>query len=314
MDRTSYDKMSSLSVKGKVAIVTGAGSGINLAFAKLLLSQGCSVVIGDISLLPAAEDLLKQYPHEQDNNKTPSAIYHRTDVTSWPQLSSLFTRTLDLFSRVDIVVPGAGIFEPPFSAFWHAPVTATNPDSPSRDPADGEPGSYKSLEINLTHPIRLSQLAVGHWTTKKIPGTLVLVSSIAGHTTGLSNPLYFASKAGVHAFVRSLGSLRDTLNIRISAVAPGPVNTPLWTGDKKILVQGKPELLVEPETIAEAMLDLCQDPDFGNGTILEILKDHRRVVPEFNAPPPPAHTLDMTSLEKFYNDSVERLKRDGLPV
>jgi NAD(P)-dependent dehydrogenase (short-subunit alcohol dehydrogenase family) len=54
-------------------------------------------------------------------------------------------------------------------------------------------------------------------------GCLVHVSSIAGHAAGIGTPLYFASKHGLHGFVRSLGGLRDELGIRVSAVAPGSV-------------------------------------------------------------------------------------------
>lgn len=153
------------------------------------------MVIGDLALRPEAETVVSQYP-EKDGGSGPSVIFHHTDVTSWPALSSLFEKALSVFGRVDIVVPGAGVFEPHFSAFWNPPKTATNPDTPSTDPADAVPGTYKSIDINLTHPIRLSQMAIGYWTKKKMPGTLVHVSSVAGHVAGVGVPLYFASKHG----------------------------------------------------------------------------------------------------------------------
>ncbi|KAI1738241.1 short chain dehydrogenase [Xylaria scruposa] len=305
--------MSSLSVEGKFAIVTGGGSGINLAFSKLLLQRGCSVMIGDLALRPEAKELISQYPHKEGGSG-PSALFHQTDVTSWPQLSSLFEKSLSSFGRVDIIVPGAGVFEPHFSAFWNPPKTATNPDSPSIDPADGEPGSYKSIEINLTHPIRLSQLGIGYWTKNKLPGTLVHTSSIAGHATGLGVPLYFASKHGLHGFVRSLGALRDAVGIRVSAVAPATVQTPLWTDapDKKHLVENRDfELL--PEAVAEAMLELCENPEYGNGTILEVTNGQTRVVPLFNADPPPPRAR-MPAIVSITTDLLERLKTDGLNV
>ncbi|KAI0439652.1 short chain dehydrogenase [Xylaria telfairii] len=307
--------MSPLSVEGKFAIVTGGGSGINLAFSKLLLQHGCSVVIGDIALRPEAKELVSQYSHK-GGSPGPSAIFHQTDVTSWPQLSSLFEKCLSSFGRVDIIVPGAGVFEPYFSAFWSPPKTATNPDSPSIDFANGEPGSYKCLEINLTHPIRLSQLGIGYWTKNKLPGTLVHVSSMAGHTAGVAAPLYFASKHGLHGFVRSLGMLRDTVGIRVSAVAPGVVKTPLWTEapDKKHLVEDGRGLEILPETIAEAMLELCEKPEYGDGTILEVMNNHRRVVPLFNADPPPPKAADMPAFVTITTELLQRLKKDGLDV
>lgn len=304
----------SLSVEGKIALVTGGGSGINFAFTKLLLQRGCSVLIGDLALRPEAEELLSQYPYKKEGSGA-SVLFHRTDVTSWAQLSSLFEKCISSFGRVDIIVPGAGVFEPPFSAFWHPPKTATNPNTPSLDPADAERGSYKALDINLTHPIRLSQLGIGYWTKNKLPGTLVHLSSIAGHASSITHPFYFTSKAGLHAFVRSLGMLRDTVGIRVSAVAPGTVNTPLWTEapDKKEYVKDGEGLDIEPETIAEAMLDLCENSAYGDGTILEVLNDHKRVVPLYNADPPPAKAI-MPALIKFCGELIEKLKTDGLDV
>lgn len=105
-------------------------------------------------------------------------MFHKTDVTSWPQLAALWRAAVEVFATVDMVVPGAGIFDLPCSSFWSPPQTGTNPDSASRDPADAEPGRYAVLDVNLIHPIRLARLAIGHWTQKE-KGTLVLAASRA---------------------------------------------------------------------------------------------------------------------------------------
>ncbi|KAI0476557.1 short chain dehydrogenase [Xylariaceae sp. FL0804] len=279
--------MASLSVSGKYAIVTGGGSGINLAFTRLLLESGCSVLIGDLNLRPEAQQLLAEYPAESGSS-LPSVHFQKTNVTSWPQLSALFAKGLEVFGRVDIVCPGAGLFEPAFSTFWLPPKTATNQKTFSRDIADAEPGTFQTIEVNLSHPIRLSQLAIGYWTRNKMPGTLVHVSSVAGRTPTLGTPLYIASKAGLDGFVRSLGSLRDDVGIRVSAVAPGVVKTPLWTEDptKAALTDGNEGEFVEVTDVAKAMLQLCENPEYGDGTVLEVLVDSTRVVPTYNAPPP----------------------------
>lgn len=135
----------------------------------------------------------------------------------------MWSAALDAFPTVDIVVPGAGLFEPPSSSFWHAPRTATNPDTPSRDDADADRGHYAVLDVNLVSPIRLSQLAISHWTAGKQAGCLVHVGSVAGFTSAINTPLYFASKHGLHGFVRSLAALRDKMGIRVGCVAPSAV-------------------------------------------------------------------------------------------
>lgn len=236
------------SVKGKTAIVTGAGSGtllysflispspfppkkshnphpspyspppgINYCFASLLLSRGCNVVLADLSLRPEAQALLTTYP------SSPRALFVKTDVTSWPALANLFTVAAKEFPTVDIVCPGAGIYDPPWSSFWHPPGSALSKDAP-------DAGHYASIDINLTHPIRATQLAISHFlaTAKGQAKRVVITSSIAGQIGNLNTPLYVAAKHGINGFVRSLASLEGRTGIRVNAVAPGVIKTPLW--------------------------------------------------------------------------------------
>lgn len=177
-------------VEGKTAIVTGAGSGINLEFAKILLNHGCNVVIGDIGLRPEAQKVVDSY------TSSPKAVFQKCDVSSWKDLSSLFKRTEELFGHFDIVCPGAGIFEPPFSAFWHPPGGDKSKDDPFGD-------RYKSIDIDLVHPIRATQLAMSHYMTSNDKASkdnlkvVVHISSIAGEMGFAPVPLYIASKWGM---------------------------------------------------------------------------------------------------------------------
>ncbi|KAK1499769.1 hypothetical protein CTAM01_06963, partial [Colletotrichum tamarilloi] len=266
----------SLSVAGKYAVITGAGSGINLAFARLLLEKGCSVIIGDLALRHEAQKLLEQYPHPQpgsntSNNKNnsdrPSALFQETNVASWPSLSRLWSSALSSFPQIDIVVPGAGLFEPAWSSFWHPPKTGTNPDSESRDAADAEPGTYAVLDVNLTHPIRLSQLAIGYWTQEGKGGCLV--------------------------------------------------HTPMWSEDpgKKHMTQGEGvELFLEPEEVARGMLELCENPEYGNGTILEVSKGATRVVPLYRAEPPSGVGVVLPRLAENAEKVWKKLEGPGLRI
>ncbi|KAI0125257.1 short chain dehydrogenase [Xylariales sp. AK1849] len=309
--------MSSLSVAGKYAIITGGGSGINLAFARLLLSRGCSVLIGDLNLRPEAQQLLSEYPYQSpssSSSKKPSALFHPTDVRSWPQLSALFTKGLTSFPQIDIICPGAGLFEPAFSNFWHAPKTSSNPDTPSRDVVDKEISTYATLDVNLTHPIRMSQLGIGYWTQKRMPGCLVHVGSVAGHMASIGTPIYYASKHGLHGFVRALGSLRDELGIRVGAIAPGAVRTPMWSEDplKAAMSDGGNGISMMPEQVAEGMLELCENPEYGNGTILEVSVTKTRVVPLYRAEPPSGGGTPMLGYVKAEQELLQSIKDNGL--
>ncbi|KAK0926406.1 hypothetical protein LTR91_014437 [Friedmanniomyces endolithicus] len=76
------------SVDGKTAIVTGAGSGINYSFAKLLLSRGCNVVIADLGLRPEAQKLVDEYSSPTGGKAR--AVFVETNVVQWPELENMF--------------------------------------------------------------------------------------------------------------------------------------------------------------------------------------------------------------------------------
>lgn len=273
------------SVQGKRALVTGAGSGINYCFAKLLLENGCSVLLADIALRPEAQKLIDEH-----STGSPRAVYQKTDVTDWPQLEAAFQACIEEFGGIDIACPGAGVFEPPWSNFWFPPG-----DPESKDTKGGN--SYKTLDINLNHPIRATQIAISYFlnpadpkdkVSLQNPKRVVLTSSVAGQGANLAVPLYFVSKHGISAFTRSLADLDDTQGIRVNAVAPGVVKTPLFTDnpDKLRWVSEDTDMWITPEQIAEQMLKLLEDPELVGGTVLEVGQSHQRVVPMFNNPGP----------------------------
>lgn len=262
-------------VSGKTALVTGAGSGINYCFAKLLLSKNCNVVIADLSLRPEAQKLVDTYTN------APKCLFIKTDVAQWSDLTAALALATTTFPTLDIVCPGAGVFEPHWSNFWHPPGTPISTDSPTAN-------HYATLDINITHPIRLSQLALSHWlnspTDRVNPSTnpkrILHISSIAGQTAAFPVPLYVASKHAISGFVRSLAPLEETLGVRVNCVAPGIIRTPLWTDhpEKLVMVKEGVDEWVEPEEVAEAMLRCVVDPEVGGGWVMEVLKDATRNV------------------------------------
>ena len=218
----------------------------------------------------------------------------------------MFNTAIREFGQVDIVCPGAGIYEPPFSSFWCPPGQA-----PSKDDAEG--GRYKQLDINLTHPIRVTQMAIAHFLAQDPKPsyrdgnvkTIVHVSSIAGQVTPFSQVIYNCTKHGINALVRSLAKLEETVGIRVVGTAPGVIKTPLWTEnpDKLKAVNESSDAWVTPEDVAEVMAALVEEnkvsPDLRHlrevigdsidvkgGTILEIGFGYVRDVQAFNDPGP----------------------------
>ncbi|KAF2430938.1 NAD(P)-binding protein [Tothia fuscella] len=302
-------------VEGKVALITGAGSGINFCFASLLLSKGCNVLIADLALRPEAQTLPERYSSKSDSK--PRAIFQQTDVTQWTQLQRAFTTCLDTFNSIDIVCPGAGVFEPPFSNFWIPPGSAQSTDAPNSN-------NYTTLDINVTHPIRATQMAIAEFLNPRDtsavpkaspsnPKRVILTSSIAGQTYGLPTPLYFASKHAIIAFTRSLGALESTLGIRVNAVAPGVVKTPLWTEHEEKLkwVDQEKDVWVTPEEIAAAMLRLLTEDDLVGGTVLEVGSQASRVVPAFMNPGPRGEGMGISHGEKAVEEVFKALGMEG---
>ncbi|KAF7888083.1 uncharacterized protein EAF02_002624 [Botrytis sinoallii] len=282
-----------MNVQSKTAIVTGAGSGINFCFAKLLLSKGCNVVIADLALRPEAEELISKY---SDFSNGPKAVFQKTDVTEWVQLEKMFEVASEQFGGADIVCPGAGVFEPPFSNFWIPPGSSPSVDKTSES-------RYKLLDINITHPIRATQMAIEHFMKRKKPGTVIHISSIAGQVPFFPTPMYVASKHAISGFVRTLAQLEfpspDIPKVRISAVAPGLIKTPLWieNPEKMAFIPKDSPDWVTPEFVAEAMLELIESEEYPGGTILEVGKVKRKVE-VFNDPGPSRTSTAVTHVPR----------------
>lgn len=169
-------------------------------------------------LRPEAQVTLSQYADAEPGK--PFAVFHETDMSDWSQISSLWEKALKTFPRVDIVVNGAGLYEPPSSAFWYAPGISPL----AEDPADAKVGQFKTFAVNTMGPIRLAQIAVDYWLENRdVQGNLLWIASLGGYVHSLQTPLYFASKAAIISVVRSFAGFRKEFGIRNSAVCPGAV-------------------------------------------------------------------------------------------
>ncbi|KAL9136798.1 MAG: hypothetical protein Q9175_002008, partial [Cornicularia normoerica] len=245
-----------LSLTGKTAIITGAGSGINLSFARALLSKHCNVLFADLVLRPEAQELVSS--HANNSQSPAKAVFQKTDVRDWQHLERMFHVARKDFGGADIVCPGAGVYEPPFSNFWHPPGKTPSKDSPASN-------RYAILDINLTHPIRTTQLAISHFLSssdnkKSSPKAIVHISSIAGQLTPFSGPIYNATKHGINGFVRSLAPLDSQLGIKVTGVAPGVIKTPLWTeAPEKLKLIASDDVWVTPEFVADVMVSLIEN-------------------------------------------------------
>jgi NAD(P)-dependent dehydrogenase (short-subunit alcohol dehydrogenase family) len=227
----------------------------------------------------------------------------------------MFTTAISAFTTIDILCPGAGIYDPHWSNFWHPPGTPLSTDSPTAS-------RYTSLDINITHPIRCTQLAIAHFLNPPAgapkvsphnPKRVLIVSSIAGQMTNLNTPIYVAAKHAMNGFVRSLAALEARLGIRVNGVAPGVIKTPLWTEhpEKLAFVDAARDEWATPEEVAEAMVRLLEDEGLGGGTILEVGKEQTRVVEALMDPGPSGRGHTVSRLEEGYEEVFGWLGEEG---
>ena len=207
----------------------------------------------------------------------------------------MFEVAISEFGSFDIVCPGAGIYEPHWSNFWNPPGSPE-----AKDAIDGD--RYALVDINVTHPIRTTQLALQYWLyppqgkdgTKIAPASVnnqkrvIMISSVAGHVPVFRAPIYGATKYAITGFTRCLANLEPRNAVRVNAVAPGLVKTPIWMEhpEKLVNIDQEKDGWVTSEEVAQAMLDCVQKESLIGGTILEIGKDHTREVGVFNDPGP----------------------------
>lgn len=186
------------------------------------------------------------------------------------------------------------------------------------------------MDINLTHPIRTTQLAISHFLRRRKDNPnstkyIVHISSVAGQIPLLTTPIYAATKHAINGLVRSLAKLDAELGIRVTAVAPGVIKTPLWTDhpEKLRMVDEKVDEWVTPEEVAQVMLALVQQNEVSEvigdtkrvqgkvipvqgGTILEVSKSVREVN-AFNDPGPVGRAGNTVAHAKVVEDEVFNL-------
>ncbi|TDZ28986.1 1-deoxy-11-beta-hydroxypentalenate dehydrogenase [Colletotrichum spinosum] len=281
--------MSAYDIKGKFAVVTGAGSGINHVFTKSLLEAGCSVLLADVKLRPEAEETVHKWSKEKSGENGGSyAMFHPTDLTDWSQISSLWDTALQTFPQVDIVCNGAGLYEPPASSFWNPPGVSPL----AEDPADAKVGQYKTFSVNTIAPIRLAQIAIDYWLQNRaIQGNLLWIASLGGYVHSTHTPMYFASKAAIVSMVKSLGGLRKEVGIRNAAVCPGAVYTPIFHPEYCRDRIRSDDLTMTPEQCAGVMLRVLTEAEFGDGNVMEVMLLGNKKQSELSVREVPLHLL-----------------------
>jgi NAD(P)-dependent dehydrogenase (short-subunit alcohol dehydrogenase family) len=187
-------------LQGRVAVVTGGGSGIGLASVRRLATEGAHVVVADI---------------DTDSGKLAAdevgGLFIRTDVTDPEQVSALFQSAVDTYGSLDIAFNNAGISPPDDDSILDTGIEAWQ----------------KVQTVNLTSVYLCCKAAIPHMLTGGRGSIINTASFVAVMGAATSQISYTASKGGVLAMSRELGVQFARQGIRVNALCPGPVNTPL---------------------------------------------------------------------------------------
>ncbi|MYR97618.1 MULTISPECIES: 3-oxoacyl-ACP reductase [unclassified Streptomyces] len=185
---------------GRTAVVTGAGSGIGLATVRRLAAEGAQVVCADVdeaSGKAAAEEA--------------GGLFVRTDVTDAEQVDALFKAAFDTYGSVDIAFNNAGISPPDDGSILETGLDAWR----------------RVQEVNLTSVFLCCKAAIPYMRAQGRGSIINTASFVARMGAATSQISYTASKGGVLAMSRELGVQFARDGIRVNALCPGPVNTPL---------------------------------------------------------------------------------------
>jgi len=186
----------------KVAIITGAAKGIGFGCAKVFAGHGCGVVLADCdeSAGMAAETQLKGEGHK--------ALFLRCDVRQEAEIVSVVSGTIERFGRLDCLINNAG---------WHPPAVTI--DQVTLEDFE------QLLRLNLTSAFLGCKHALPH--LRRTRGSIVNMSSEVGLIGQAAAPSYVASKAGQLGLTRALALDLAPEGVRVNAVCPAGVMTPL---------------------------------------------------------------------------------------
>jgi NAD(P)-dependent dehydrogenase (short-subunit alcohol dehydrogenase family) len=233
--------MSTQALEGKVALVTGASSGLGRAFALSLAGAGAKVF-----LVARREEKLREVV-EEISKSGGEAAYHVADVRVAPSLFDLVDVLLSRFKKLDILVNNAGVgYRAPLLELKRAEI-------------------LEMLETDLHAAILLCQAALNA-LLKSAPSDIVNISSIAGLEGFAEGSVYCAAKAGLVGFTRALARELKPANVRVTAICPGSIDTAFFDNFRPTLEPAR--RLAAEDAVRALFYVLTSPPNVLHGEIV----------------------------------------------
>ena len=228
-----------MSLKGKVAIVTGGGQGIGRCIALRLAKEAAKIAIFDLN-----RQLARAVVEEIVTDET-EAVFFRVDVSSMEEVKQAVNQTIDKFRHIDILVNNAGI----------------NKDKLLLRMEDEDWG--RVLQTNLTGTFNCMKVVLRSMVKNRY-GRIVNVSSVVGIRGNVGQANYAASKAGIIGLTKSVAREVARYGVTVNAVAPGFIDTPMT---RKLGEEKRQEFISQipmgregtPEEVADAVSYLVRE-------------------------------------------------------
>ena len=229
-----------MELEGKVGIVTGGCSGIGFAIAEAFLKEGAKIVVADYN--PNGAEAIKSLNYGKDRLR-----FYRIDVSKEEQVESLVNFTVDTFGTLDIAVACAGI-----------------PGNGSIVDMDTERW-HKILGVDLDGVYLTDKHAINAMLRLNIKGSIINMASVGGMVGFPADVSYCSAKGAVINLTRSAASMVGKNGIRVNALAPGLIETPLLKDlpPVKAAITSKEyypmERFGKPEEVANVAVFLASD-------------------------------------------------------
>jgi len=240
-------------LEGKVAIITGGGSGIGRATAELFAREGARVVVADYN--PSAGQKAVQAVKDAGGD----ALFVEADVSDPIQVQHMVQATLDAYGGIDILFNNAGVL-----------LFGTILDT-------DEPSWNRLMSINLTGVFLCSKAVLPHMIARGGGCIINSSSSTGAHDAAANTAAYVTSKGGVTLLTKAMAIDHAPDNIRVNAIAPGPTDTPMLRENfspeelDAFAATFPMRHLGQPEELAQAVLFLASDEaSFVTGCVLAV--------------------------------------------
>ena len=246
-------------LKGRVAVITGGASGLGRATAERFAAEGADLVLADLNVR-AGEEAAAAISADSGRQ----VAFFELDVTDEEKTEALMRHAVDAFGRLDVALAAAGVSS---AGYISGQVTVRIDDPETNYLINKPPADWRRvIDINLTGVMLTARAAAQAMIGLESPGSIINIASVAGRVPLPGAAEYCASKAGVIMLTQVLGRELADHGIRVNAIGPGFIETPMTAGIRQdpeglemVMAMTPMQRFGQPSEVASTALFLASD-------------------------------------------------------